>query len=397
MSLKQKTYIIVLSTCFLVACETERKTEDPLQNEIAKVKAEFAPDKRVALFDISAVQNNDSFILKGESNLPHAIAALKDELTLQNTAFVDSIQILPAETLQGKTQGIIKISVANLRSKPAHSAELATQATLGTPVKVYKQDDNWYFIQTPDNYMAWVDGGGLELMDKQQATQWKSTEKIVYTQTFGQSYATADTNSQVVSDMVAGAILEKIGQQNGFFEARYPDGRLAFIAENEAQDYEVWLENLKPTSETLVATSKALMGLPYLWGGTSTKGVDCSGFTKTIYFLNGMVIPRDASQQVHSGKQVDSVKNFENLQQGDLLFFGRKATDSTKERVVHVGMWIGNNEFIHSSGRVHISSVDAQAENYDEYNRNRYLRSNRYLADNKEGVIELVKTPLFKD
>ena len=110
-----------------------------------------------------------------------------------------------------------------------------------------------------------------------------------------------------------------------------------------------------------------------------------------------MVIPRDASQQVHSGKEVDSVKNFENLQKGDLLFFGRQATDSTRERVIHVGMWIGNNEFIHSSGRVHISSMDANAENYDDYNRNRYLRSNRYLADNKEGVIELAKTPLFKD
>lgn len=397
MKFKQRIYILLFWAIFFTACEIEKKTEDPLQDEIAKVKSEFAPDKRVALFDISAVKNKHGLILKGESNLPHAVAALKNELTLQNTAFVDSIQLLPSETLQEKTQGVIKISVANLRSKQGHSSELATQATLGTPVKVYKQDDNWYFIQTPDNYLAWVDGGGIELMDNQQATQWKSVEKIVYTETFGQSYTTADTSSQVVSDMVAGAILEKIGQQNGFFKVRYPDGRLAFLVENEAQDYEVWLENLKPTTETLVATSKTLMGLPYLWGGTSTKGVDCSGFTKTIYFLNGMVIPRDASQQVHSGKEVDSIKNFDNLEKGDLLFFGRQATDSTKEKVVHVGMWIGNNEFIHSSGRVHISSMDSNAENYDEYNRNRYLRSNRYLTDNKEGVIELAKTPLFKD
>ncbi len=397
MKFKHRIYILFFCSGFLISCEAEKKSENPLEDEIVKVKSEFAPDKRVALFDISAIKNNDKFILKGESNLSQAVTTLKENLESQKIRFVDSIQILPSAELKGKTQGVIKISVANLRSKPAHSSELATQATLGTPVKIYKQDDNWYFIQTPDNYMAWVDGGGLELMNEQQATKWKSADKIIYTHTVGQSYSSADVNSQVVSDLVAGAILEKTGQQKGFFEVHYPDGRLAFISENEAQDYIFWLESLEPTTETLVATSKKLMGLPYLWGGTSTKGVDCSGFTKTIYFLNGMVIPRDASQQVHSGKEVDSVKNFENLQKGDLLFFGRQATDSTREKVVHVGMWIGNNEFIHSSGRVHISSMDANAENYDDYNRNRYLRSNRYLADNKEGVIELAKTPLFKD
>ncbi len=146
-----------------------------------------------------------------------------------------------------------------------------------------------------------------------------------------------------------------------------------------------------------MATSKKLMGLPYLWGGTSTKGVDCSGFTKTIYFLNGMVIPRDASQQVHTGKQTDEDKNFKNLEVGDLLFFGRQATDSTAEKVVHVGMWIGNHEFIHSSGQVRISSISKEADNYDEYNLNRYLRSKRILKKEDKDLIDLTQTPVFND
>ena len=146
---------------------------------------------------------------------------------------------------------------------------------------------------------------------------------------------------------------------------------------------------MKATQESLVATGKELMGVPYLWGGTSTKGVDCSGFTKTIYLMNGDIIPRDASQQITAGENVDLTKNFENLEPGDLLFFGVPATADKPQRVVHVGMWIGNNEYIHSSSRVQINSVDPNAENFSEYNLNRYLESRRYLTSRTDNMLEV--------
>src|SRR5690606_23920156 len=144
---------------------------------------------------------------------------------------------------------------------------------------------------------------------------------------------------------------------------------------------------LSPTTDSLVNTSFAFKGLPYLWGGTSFKGVDCSGFTKTVYFMNGLIIPRDASQQIHTGILVDDKRNLTKLQPGDLLFFGRAATDSTSEKVVHVGIWIGNNEFIHASGNVHVSSMDSSAANFDEYNYTRYLRTKRLLHQDDEKLI----------
>lgn len=386
---------IFLLVLIFTSCAHEQKEINLLEKEILEVKNTFAPDKRVAVFNITANKKGSVIILKGESNLQDAVNALKEKLNSESIKVIDSIQLLPSEELHGKTEGLITISVANLRSNPKHSAELATQATLGTPVKIYKKKGSWSLIQTPDKYLSWVDSGGIVSLTKKELNKWKTSEKIIYTKTYGHSY-TGSEKEQVVSDLVAGSVLEAINYTNEFYIVNYPDGRQAHVSKDEAEIYSLWLEKLNTNKESLVETSKTLMGVPYLWGGTSTKGMDCSGFTKTIYFLNGMVIPRDASQQVHTGRQTDEDRNFENLEKGDLLFFGRKATDSTAEKVVHVGMWIGNDEFIHASGQVRVSSMNADADNFDEYNLNRYLRSKRILKEQDKDLIDLAKTSVFK-
>ena len=109
--------------------------------------------------------------------------------------------------------------------------------------------------------------------------------------------------------------------------------------------------------------------------------------------MNGFVIPRDASQQINAGKTVDINLDFTTLEKGDLLFFGREATTEKKQRVVHVGIWLGNDkmEFIHASGNVHISSMDEKEPNYDDLNKRRYLGSKRYLNTEDAHIIN------FKD
>lgn len=89
-----------------------------------------------------------------------------------------------------------------------------------------------------------------------------------------------------------------------------------------------------------------------------------------------------------SGKSIDTSEGFDNLQPGDLLFFGTPATETSDQRVVHVGMWIGNGEFIHSAGRVKVSSVDPEAENYDEYNLDRFLEAKRYRNNWQGNIIK---------
>jgi len=232
-------------------------------------------------------------------------------------------------------------------------------------------------------------------MDEKEMVNWFAAEKVVFTPLMGYVFEGPDEQNKV-SDLTAGNILEMVQEGKDFHQIKLPDGRGGFVPASSVRLYDEWIDSRSTSAPNLIQTAKDMMGTPYLWGGTSIKGVDCSGFTKTIFFLNGKIIPRDASQQILEGEEVDNEKNWENLEIGDLLFFGVPATEDSPERVVHVGMWIGDQSFIHSRGRVRISSFNPASENYDEYEYNRYLRTKRIVGRQSKNILavnEIMETP----
>ncbi|MDP5121318.1 MAG: C40 family peptidase [Spirosomaceae bacterium] len=350
---------------------------------VDKIQQTYAPDKRVAIFDV--MFRNDSLL--GETNLPEAKDALLKLFSENKITVNDAVENLPNEAVGVSSMAFVNVSVANIRTSPAESAELASQALLGMPLKIFDKKGGWLRAQTPDGYIGWVSGSTVSRFTEYQVDSLNKLPKIIYTKGYGFAFASPDENAQTISDLTWGNTLTLVAEKKKFYEVRFPDNRTAFIPKNEAVKFENWLNDLSLTEKSLVETSKKMMGLPYLWGGTSWKGVDCSGFTRTIYLMNGVLLPRDASQQVHVGEAIDTENGFANLQLGDLLFFGRPETETSNERVVHVGMWMGDNQFIHSSGMVRISSVNADDKNFDEYNVNRFLRAKRMVK--AEDVVKL--------
>jgi gamma-D-glutamyl-L-lysine dipeptidyl-peptidase len=393
--MKKNPFLLLLG--LLMACATGQPPAEsasapaPATSHVEAVRQQHAPDARTALFQVTPRGR----VLVGETNLPAAKAELLARLQEARIAFTDSIQVLPAAGLAGKHHAVVTVSVANLRSAPRHPAELATQATLGTPLRVLKKDRGWYLVQTPDLYLSWVDAGGIQLLDEAGFGRWQQGRKLLYTHPYGFAYAQPDAQAPTVSDLVYGAVLELRGQKDNFYEVGFPDGRTAYVAAAEAADYRDWARTRLPSEENLVQTARQLMGLPYLWGGTSFKGVDCSGFTKTVYFMNGLVLPRDASQQVHLGEEVSTQNGWGNLRPGDLLFFGTPAQDGKPERVVHVGMWIGGEqEFIHSASRVRVSSMNPASPQYDDFELKRFLRAKRIPP--QATLLDVRTAPLYE-
>ena len=367
-------FFLFLVVMMISSCAKDKV--DSAREILAQVKQKYVPDSRTGIFEISIRSDNKKFILKGETDNPEAKKALHAQLS--DNLIIDHINVLPDSALGSLRFGIVNNSVGNLRSDPEHASELVSQALLGTVLKVLKKEREWFLVQTPDQYIAWIDSGAFVLKNKEGLSSWNENEKIIFTHPFGFIYSD-HKKTKPVSDLVIGNIVEIKKRLNEHYEVVLPDGRSGFVPVNQAVLYNEWV-NRNVDKEFLVEFSRQFLGVPYLWGGTSIKGVDCSGFTKNIYFMYGINLPRDASQQIQIGETIDHQRKFDLLQKGDLLFFGKPATDSTTEKVVHVGMWIGNMEYIHASGRVRINSMDPGQSNFDLYNYNRYLRTKRIIT-----------------
>lgn len=363
-----------------------------------EIRAEFAPDKRVATFDVDYTFSDKNVMLRGQTTSVEAKNKLVISLRKMGYNVMDCIATLPdEESLNGKTLGIINLSTCALRSAPEYSAEMVTQALLGMPVKLIERD-GWYRVQTPDGYLSWSSRVGVHPVTQQEYEAWNGAEKVVVTTHHSFVYKEPKVGADVVSDIVGGNRLCYEGEKGKYFKVSYPDGRVGYILRSEAMRESEWRENLKQDAESIIATAKSLMGVPYLWGGTSSKGVDCSGLMRTSLFMHDIIIPRDASQQAYTGEHIDIAPDFSNLQPGDLLFFGSKATATRKERVVHVAMYMGGKRFIHSQGDVRINSFDPEDELYDAYNLGRLLFAARVLPYiNKQPSLNTTATnPFYK-
>ncbi len=386
--------IMIISSCTM---KTTKDISHNLNADIDSLKNRYAPDTRITLWNISIKSNDDTITVNAELENHKAAEQLKKILADKYPEVVSNIKIFPEKDTDRFVHALINNSVTSIRSDPKHRAELVNQASLGTPIRIFKQEENWYLIQTPNKYLGWVNEDDIVLLNKDELNDYKKYQKLIYKKQYGSAFSEPNIHSQVISDLVIGCVLPVTDTLKDFYKVKYPDGRVAFVLKNEVENF-LNVFNGIVEEKKLVSTAKKFLGIPYLWGGMSSKAIDCSGFTSEIYFLNGVILQRDASQQIKYGTEVTTKFEYKDLIPGDLLFFTDISYLGDKEkskRVTHVGMYIGDTEFIHASGKVKINSMDTTRKDFNPLYKNTYLKAMRMTKDVGSEYIQKIKDNNF--
>ena len=301
---------------------------------------------------------------------------------------VISIWILAIVSLgamaQDKRMAVVEFSTCYLRLKPDYESPLETQELMGTVVEIVGEQSYWREVVTPQPYRAWCTDQGLVEMSADELKAYEEAPKVMFCDLYGHIYKEPSMDSPTICDLVGGDLLRlttvkdntdktlKKALKGKWTKVMLPSGKTGFVPSKQLKLHKGFrsismgegsAESISSeTTEDIIAQAEKLLGVPYLWGGMSAKGVDCSGLVRISHIMNGILLPRNASQQVKCGERVE----LDNLERGDLVFFGTPATDEKPMRITHVGIYLGENKIIHSSHRVRINSLIPGDDDYYE-------------------------------
>ncbi len=370
---------LLLCGWMLCACELNQEYRPiHIPSVISEVRQKYQPDKRLSVFQVRWGGHGEEYDLKGEVDNPQAKEELLVELkkAFPQRRFKDEIVVLPHPDLKGAVWGVVRNSVAGQYQENRYTSTLVNQGLMGMELRLLKKWEGWYQVKMPDGYLGWMPGGYFVSGDEEWIRNWKSRPKVLVDRLFDLIRTRPAADAPSLGDVVRGCRLVRIGEKNGWVEVETPDGQRGFLESKAILD-ETALAAKKPTAQDLEETARTMLGFPYLWGGTSTKGVDCSGFTFSVFRFNNLVLPRDADMQSQVGQKVDIQSGIDLLKKGDLLFFGSDSADGIK--ITHVGLYLGEGRYIHSSGFVKINSLKEGDPDFNAERRSTLRKARRYL------------------
>ena len=356
---------------------------NPAARAIQSVREKYAPDSHLAIFNVGLQHRGHEMVRTGDVDRAQARIDVVQAVERTGARVTDHIKVLPAEQLGQEVWGIACVSVANARELPEHKAEMGTQVLMGEVVRVYKRSTNaifpWFLVQAPDGYAAWLEGGAFVRCTREQIDAWNRGPLLIVTAFEDRILEQPQADAQPVSDVVLCDRVKKTGEAADWYKVELPDGRAGYLPRKAAEDFNAWKQSRGATAENIERTARSFLGRPYLWGGNSTKGFDCSGFTQQVFFINGIDLIHHAAAQAHQGVAVRLDDDLSQLRKGDLLFFGHRARRGAPERVTYVGIYLGDKLFIQSSQRVRISSLDPKSPIREEYRIRSLLAARRVL------------------
>jgi hypothetical protein len=338
---------------------------------VERVREQYAPDPRLAVFEVD-VEHRDGYVaLVGATSVPEAADALHQQIAELNawSAVNDEVVRLPEGGAEEAVHAVVCAAVAPMHAAPGISTTQISQAVLGNRLMVLRRERRWLQCRSGDGYIGWVHAGYVALMHEVEARAWESGSAGETWIAVGAELRGDDGEAIVRLPWGAKIVREHDGT------ARLPDGRRG-RAQGELIPAAYRAQAFPKTGEAVCLSAARWMGVPYLWGGITMGGVDCSGLMQALFRMHGHELPRDADQQSRTGQAVDPGDDFEKLLPGDLLFYTEEAG-----RVTHVTLSTGGPGIIHASlgnGGVARNVVTGR-RNYEKELRRIFLSARRVL------------------
>ncbi len=224
--------------------------------------------------------------------------------------------------------GICNLSIVPVRFAADNTVEMVTQLLYGDHFKVLEQQKRWSRIRIAyDNYEGWISNTQFRLLSEEDYLHIEKSKDIRYTSDL---IAFTETDNNVLIPIVLGSSIGHTALLSHTYEGSYIDA--------------------KREKTNLLETALLYLNAPYVWGGKTPFGIDCSGFTQMVYKINGYKLLRDASQQATQGEALSFIEESE---EGDLVFF-----DNAEGVIDHVGIIMKNNYIIHSNGKIRVDRLD---------------------------------------
>jgi gamma-D-glutamyl-L-lysine dipeptidyl-peptidase len=305
---------------------------ESVNNLLSDLSARF-PDRRIQLMDVKAAAlDGDQLSLQGRvlddgtfQALQHAFEERLPDLVVD----LSGVRVLR----QGNNACLhVATNLTSVHAEPSWLAEMLTQNTFGAPVEQLDEQGRWVLIRQADGYLGWMYRPYLTEQPTPSGTYLVASPVTPI-------HAEPNADSPLQTRLMAGTLVQVVSTRGAWAEIDANVSGWVAISDLRALDH--LPKSIEMRRKAILNDGATLLGVPYLWGGTSVNGIDCSGLAQLLHRWIGITIPRDADMQYAAGRKVEPP-----FQPGDLLFFGEKGE---KRSITHVGISTGGWHIIHSS------------------------------------------------